>query len=402
MSIEARLTAKGERRYEVRLRDSTGREYSRTFRTRKDAERFENTELADRARGNWIDPRRASTRFADVAAEWLESQPTKKESSLARDRSTVDNHLLPAIGDTQIGQLTPADVQRLVNAWTAKLGPRTVRRQFAVLRAICNFAVDTDRIGKSPCRRIKLPEEPAPKELLVTPEVVVAIASALDMRSRPMVYLGAVLGLRWGEAAGLRVGDIDFATGMVSVAVQRTRGLKGRMVTGAPKWGSTRCMTVPRQLLDLLRDHIGRFGLDGNGSAMVCTSPDGDPLHYSNWRRREWVPACKAARVEGLTFHSLRTANATAMVALSVDVKTAQTRAGHKNALTTLNVYARATEVGDQLAAEKLGEFFLGGSRSGSGPAEGTENHVYGPGDERRGNHDEDTGVEIPCTTGPI
>ena len=35
MSIEARLTAKGERRYDVRLRDLAGKTYMRTFRTRR-------------------------------------------------------------------------------------------------------------------------------------------------------------------------------------------------------------------------------------------------------------------------------------------------------------------------------------------------------------------------------
>ena len=54
----------------------------------------------------------------------------------------------------------------------------------------------------------------------------------------------------------------------------------------------------------------------------------------------------------------------TAMVALAVDVKTAQTRAGHKNALTTLNIYARPTVDGDKAAAQRLGEYFMGGQDS--------------------------------------
>ena len=362
MSIDVRRTAAGERRYEVRLRDSRRKEYSRTFRTRKEAERFQNTEMADRVRGSWIDPRRASTRFADVAGEWLDSHPTKKDSTLARDRSIVENYLRPAVGETPIGQLTRADIQRLVNAWTKKLGPRTVRRQYAILRAICNFAVDTDRIGHSPCRRIKLPEEPPAKPVTLTPEGLRAVAAELDETSRPMVYLGAVLGLRWGEAAGLRVGDINHSTGTVSVSVQRTRGRKGRMVTSEPKWGSSRKMTAPGPLLAMLEEHVARLGISDDPAAHVCTSPDGKPLHYSNWRQRQWLPACEAARLEGLTFHSLRTANATAMVALAVDVKTAQSRVGHKSALTTLNVYARATSEGDRLAAERLGRYFLGNS----------------------------------------
>lgn len=42
-----------------------------------------------------------------------------------------------------------------------------------------------------------------------------------------MVYLGAVLGLRWGECAGLRVGHVEFLRSTISVAEQITCGRGG-------------------------------------------------------------------------------------------------------------------------------------------------------------------------------
>jgi hypothetical protein len=54
------------------------------------------------------------------------------------------------------------------------------------------------------------------------------------------------------------------------------------------------------------------------------------------------------------------------MIALAVDVKTAQTHAGHRNARTTPDIYAQPTPVADERAAVKLGDWFLG-SRSGAG-----------------------------------
>jgi hypothetical protein len=50
-----------------------------------------------------------------------------------------------------------------------------------------------------------------------------------------MVWLGAVLGLRWGEVAGLRVGRLDVLRATLDVAEQITRGRKGRVLTDAPK-----------------------------------------------------------------------------------------------------------------------------------------------------------------------
>jgi integrase len=45
-----------------------------------------------------------------------------------------------------------------------------------------------------------------------------------------MAYLGALLGLRWGEVAGLRVRRVDFLAGTSEVAEQATRGEHGRAV----------------------------------------------------------------------------------------------------------------------------------------------------------------------------
>lgn len=89
MSIESRTNKKGERRYEVRLRDPTGREYSKTFLTRKDAERFDATERADRARDRWSYPRTGVMTFGTWAAEWLSSDPAKSPSAWARDDSIL-------------------------------------------------------------------------------------------------------------------------------------------------------------------------------------------------------------------------------------------------------------------------------------------------------------------------
>jgi integrase len=63
---------------------------------------------------------------------------------------------------------------------------------------------------------------------------------------------------------------------------------------------------------------------------------------------------------QGLGFHDLRRASATAMVAAGVDVRTAQERLGHSDPRMTLAVYAQATRAGDRAAADQLGEHFMG------------------------------------------
>ena len=103
MSVHLRWTKNGTRRYDVRLRDPSGNTYTRTFRTRREAEAFEADERASRRRGNWLDPRRSEEPLRAVAARWLDSNPAKRPSSRARDDSALRVHILPALGDRSIG-----------------------------------------------------------------------------------------------------------------------------------------------------------------------------------------------------------------------------------------------------------------------------------------------------------
>ncbi len=146
-----------------------------------------------------------------------------------------------------------------------------------------------------------------------------------------MVWVGAVTGLRWGEVAGLRVGRVDLLRRTISVAEQVTRGTGGRPVVTAPKSSAGRReLTVPAALAEVLSAHLISRGITGADSdAFVFAATEGRPLDYANWRRRVWLPAVDAAGLQGLGFHDLRRANATAMVRAKVDVKTAQVRLGH-------------------------------------------------------------------------
>lgn len=177
-----------------------------------------------------------------------------------------------------------------------------------------------------------------------------------------MVWLGVVLGLRWGEVAGLRVDRIDLLRRTVTVSEQVTRGIGGVGIVCPPNSvASRRTLTIPGPLVDVLSAHLLRRGLTGaDPDAFLFPNSDGSPLDYSNWRRRVWLSAVAAVGLRGVGFHDLRRANATAMVLDGVDVKTAQTRLGHADPRLTLTIYAQATSEGDRTAAERLGQRFMG------------------------------------------
>lgn len=353
-----RRAPRNSARWEARYRDSTGRQRTKTFDSRASAKAWLVTTETDIQRGNWLDPRLAVTRVEVVAEHWLASDDRKRPGSLARDQSIIDTHIRPPIGDRAVGSVTRSDIQRLVGAWGSLYSASTVLRHYACLRGIFTHAEDCDLILRSPCRSIRLPSVSQRQAEILNASQLQQLAGTMGAYG-PMVYLAA-LGLRWGEIAGLRVGDVDFDRGVVTVTRQRTRGEKGRMIEQDPKTRSgKRALSMPDWLTAMLARHLANHSSTvRNVDDWVFVSPDGEPLHYSNWRRRVWLPACAAAGITGLTFHDVKHTAATALVQEGVDVKTAQVRLGHSDPKTTLGIYAQMTAEADRDAAERLGERF--------------------------------------------
>lgn len=331
-----------------------------TFPTKTAALGYLATVEVDLQRGIWIDPRDRDLKVEALSRLWLESNPAKRPDTLATDEYHLRRHILPSIGKQCIGDVTPRMLQQLVNEWTASLAPKTVGRAYGVVRAMFTYATESDMLVRSPCRGNKLPRVEPRSRPLLTPDQVAALADATVREYRGMVWLGAVVGLRFSEVAGLRVGRVDVLGRSLSVAETVTRDGKGRAVLGPPKSSaSRRTLALPRMLSELLADHLAHLGLTAaDADALLFPAPDGGPLRYANWRNRVWVPACRAAGLSNIGFHDLRRLSATLLVREGVDVKTAQTRLGHSDVRLTLGLYAQAVAEADRAAADRLGQLF--------------------------------------------
>ena len=187
-----------------------------------------------------------------------------------------------------------------------------------------------------------------------------------------MVWIGALLGLRWGEVAALHVADVDLLGRTLHVRHTITRDERSRPTIGAPKSeAGTRTLTIPAALGEVIAAHMAAVGLTAADSdRLLFRSANGGPVAASNWRRRVWIPAMVAAGLgtlerqedtgrlhyEGPTFHDLRRTSATGLVAAGIDVKTAQTRLGHSQVRLTLELYAQAVTEEDRKASDTLAD----------------------------------------------
>jgi integrase len=311
--------------------------------------------------GTWTDPQGGNLLFSQVATDWLNSNQAKRANTYASDESAIRNYLIPGLPG-RIGSITHPHVQKLVNSWK-NAAPRTVKRRYGVLRAIFAYAVDADWLPRSPCRSIKLPAVRSTRRTKLTADDVDAIAAAMDPRYSAMVWIGTILGLRWSEVAGLRVGALDLLAQSVTIAEGGTviRDAKGRPLVGDPKSEASQAtLPIPGGLVAILAKHLAARGLTASDrDGLVFEAPEGGLLRYSNWRNRVWLPAVAEAGCEGAGFHDLRRAAATALVRDGVDVKTTQSLMRHSDVRLSIGLYADAEVEAERTAVEKLGAKFL-------------------------------------------
>jgi integrase len=277
-------TRDGRTVYDVKLRTPDGRTFGRTFETKAEAKTWEARQLVERAEQTWVDPRTGKMAFSEAAAIWLAASAHKRPATVERDRAVIANHLLPTLGDRKLASIRAADLQGMVNQWMQTMAPGTVVRNYAVARAIFNHAVNTDLLAKSPCRGVKVPPAQPRESPLVDAADLQRLAAAMPRGQELFPYIGAVLGLRWAEVAGLRVASLNFLNGTMSIERQWTRGEGGRMVSQRPKTlAGRRTIAVPDWLMELLAAHLAERGLTGaDGDAVVFVSAEGRALEYSN------------------------------------------------------------------------------------------------------------------------
>lgn len=343
-------------RYQARYPDGQGqdRPAPQTFATKADASAFLARVQAEMQKGEWRDPALGQVTFRSWAEQWLTANPAKRATSLARDRVVLKTHFLPQLGDRTLGAITRAHVKGCVDAMTAKLAPTTVRTNLGVLNAVLNAAVDADLIARSPARGIRVPAGPHRERPTLTLEELDRLAAAVPAEYRALILVAGLLGLRWSECVGLRLGDVDFLRRTVTVR-QTIAEVEGRLIVAETKSrASRRTLSVPSFLVSELAQHLAANRPGTNPGDLVFTNPEGGPLRRY-FAERVFIPAVERAGLDpALTFHGLRHAAASLMVEQGEHPRVIQGRLGHATARLSMELYAHVPEAADRDVATHL------------------------------------------------
>lgn len=363
MAVVAAYQTKQGKRYRVRYRTPDNRQTDRRgFTTKRDAERFANTVEVAKLRGEYVNPADARRTVDDLGKAWLERQRGHlKPSGHAVMETMWRVRVQPRWGHVALGDIKPTAVQ----AWLAELGqgddttkaikPATVKRAHYVLLQILADAVTDNLIPKNPAAGLKLPKVSRKRPIYLNHAQVDALAEAVGEHGS-LVLLLAYTGLRWGEAVGLRVGDLDLLRKRAMVeenAVQSGTDIH----VGTPKSHKQRAVPLPGFLVPLLarqcegKERSGLLFEDG-GEYLRRPHPE------SGWFAKA-VESCRNASLAQraseraatedypvtpefprITPHDLRHTAASLAVSSGANVKAVQRMLGHASAAMTLDVYA--------------------------------------------------------------
>lgn len=337
----------------------------------------------------WLD-----TYLADVAPRRCD--PTTVQGYASKMR----NYVTPVIGKTRLDRVAPDQLDRVyVEMQRAGRADATILQVHRILSRVFEVAF---RRGMMPRNPAKLIDSPTAKKQEIKPlteaEALAVLNAAAGQRNATRWSVGLALGLRQGEALGLRWDYVDLDAGELRVWWQLHRRahehgcgtpptcghrragscpqrrlmlrtgeqhLTGGLLLKEPKGKGKRTIPIPPELVAALRAHREVQGLErlmAEGGYvrhdLVFADVDGSPIDPArDWAA--WHGLLAAAGVRKARVHDGRHTAATLLLAQGVDVRVVQEILGHSS-VTVTQGYTHVASAMARAATDGMGRSLLG------------------------------------------
>jgi integrase len=309
--------------------------------------------LTEQKAGTAVDPSR--TTVAAFLERWLEHMQSQvSPRSHERYAELCRKNLAPLLGNLKLTKLQPAHISAAyAKALTSGrrdgsggLSTRTVTHMHRVLRQALQQAVQWQMLSRNPADACKPPKiERKPMRTYDLAQTAELLAAMRGTRFFIPVVLGALCGLRRGEIAALRWGQVDLEKGQLAV-IQSAEQTRAGVRYKEPKSGRTRTVALSATVIEELRAHkirqaqeLLRLGLRTTDASFVCAREDGQPLQPLTLTH-DWERKLSKTALPRIRFHDLRHAHATHLLSSGVHPKVASERLGHSKVGITLDLYS--------------------------------------------------------------
>ena len=300
---------------------------------------------------------------------WLEMyvRPTAKPSTYESYRGHCEQHIIPALGNIRLKDLTSKQIQQFLNK-EAKTGngknggalsPKTMRNMRVVLDVALKQALAEELIHSNPIPLTVIKSARTKKLEVMTDEMQVKLEKYLvdnEDPYHPAIRFDLYTGMRRGELCALRWRDYNEKTGRITVDETVRRLINYDAKPGEPKTimvfndtkteASYRELQLPEFLKDLVHAQKCTFA-----SKFRIPQPDDFIFFSSNGKmldpdnlQHHFLRILRKLGLEQLKFHAIRHTFATRAIESGIAVSTVSGLLGHANVTTTTRFYVHPRE----------------------------------------------------------
>lgn len=299
----------------------------------------------------------------DWLNEWLKwyVKPATKFRTYKKYKRQIEIHILPALGEYELHELTATVLQRFTVDLSEKgLSANTVNGIISVLKSSLKRAVALGIAEKEYTDCIVRPKQREKQVECFSKDEQRKIEQYIYEKKKTKLFgilLCLYTGLRIGELLALTWNDVDLQKGVISVSKSCHDGWKNgayvKIVDTPKTLCSDRVIPLPKQLLSKMKEHrkqsAGEFVVGGRSEygAQVRSY------------QKTFELLLKRLNIPHKGFHSLRHTFATRALECGMDVKTLSEILGHKNPTITLKRYAHSMMEHKAEMMNRLGKLLL-------------------------------------------
>jgi len=295
---------------------------------------------------------------------WLENIVVRRNrANTARTyRTHVENYLIPLLGRHRLDKLSP---EHIAAAWDVlastgrpggkgkPLSANTIHHAHTILARSLKVAEQRGKVVGNASDLLDAPSKGDGKKptILTKPQVRAVIEASQKRRNGARWTVAFSLGLRQGEALGLRWEDVDLEAKTITVSRSQVR-LKGKGITlGPTKSGKGRTIVLPAPLLAELKAHRKAqnaerlvAGTKWTDEDRVFALSDGRPIDAKeDWKA--WKRLLSDAGVPDVKGHTTRHTAATMLLAMGVPTEIAKEILGHSSITVTQGYQHRVDDL---------------------------------------------------------
>lgn len=283
--------------------------------------------------------------FADFLADYYRHIETKKRaSSVVREKSSINAHLLPTFKAKTLDQISQADCETFLAGIRSKFSSQYTRHFENYMSGIFKLAIKRNLVSRNPIDGIEKEKVVHKDPLVLNQEQVEKLLGYLHYHEPVMYYyvlVSVMTFARAGEVRALTWSDVDCIGKKISISktIDVKTGLKP-----FPKNGQSRKVWINDQLMKCLTELKDKY-----------PSAPTDPL-LPHWREfasgEQGKPlkiVCRSLEIPEIRYHDLRATGITLCLVQGVPLAIVMSLAGHKRISSTqkyLRISAKDVEGG--------------------------------------------------------